>query len=77
MKICRADTVRQSPYMELIILYLSVALAISFLCSILEAVLLSTPMSFIAMKEQEGAKYAPRSCGRSRISTNPSRQSSR
>lgn len=59
MKICRADTVRQSPYMELIILYLSVALAISFLCSILEAVLLSTPMSFIAMKEQEGAKYAP------------------
>ena len=45
--------------MELIILYLSVALAISFLCSILEAVLLSTPMSFIAMKEQEGAKYAP------------------
>ena len=37
--------------MELIILYLTAALAISFLCSILEAVLLSTPMSFIAMKE--------------------------
>ena len=46
-------------HMELILLYLSAALAISFLCSILEAVLLSTPMSFIAMKEQEGAKYAP------------------
>lgn len=45
--------------MELIILYLTAALAISFLCSILEAVLLSTPMSFIAMKEKEGAKNAP------------------
>lgn len=44
--------------MELIILYLTVALAISFLCSILEAVLLSAPMSFIAMKQREGAKYA-------------------
>lgn len=45
--------------MELIVLYLSVALAVSFLCSILEAVLLSTPVSFIVMKEREGAKYAP------------------
>lgn len=40
--------------MGLIFLYLSVALGISFLCSILEAVLLSTPMSFISMKEAEG-----------------------
>lgn len=45
--------------MELILLYLSIALAVSFLCSILEAVLLSAPVSFIAMKEREGAKYAP------------------
>lgn len=44
--------------MELILLYLTAALAISFLCSILEAVLLSAPMSFIAMKQREGAKYA-------------------
>ena len=34
------------------------ALAISFLCSVLEAVLLSTPMSFITAKEQEGKKSA-------------------
>lgn len=40
--------------MGLIFLYLSVALAISFLCSLLEAVLLSTPVSFITMKESEG-----------------------
>lgn len=40
--------------MGLIILYLSGALALSFLCSILEAVLLSTPMSFISMKENQG-----------------------
>lgn len=44
--------------MELIIIYLTIALAISFLCSVLEAVLLSTPLSFIAMKEQEGVKNA-------------------
>uniref|UniRef100_UPI0040275866 CNNM domain-containing protein n=1 Tax=Prevotella sp. TaxID=59823 RepID=UPI0040275866 len=33
-------------------------MALSFLCSILEAVLLSTPMSFISMKENEGNKTA-------------------
>ena len=38
-----------------LLLYLFSALIISFLCSILEAVLLSTPMSFITMKEQEGS----------------------
>ncbi len=42
--------------MVLIIVYLSLALGISFLCSILEAVLLSTPMSFISIKEAEGAR---------------------
>ena len=42
----------------MIFVYLFGALAISFLCSILEAVLLSTPMSFITAKEQEGRKSA-------------------
>lgn len=43
---------------EYIVLYLLLALAISFLCSVVEAVLLSTPVSFISMKEEEGAKNA-------------------
>ena len=33
-------------------------MAISFLCSILEATLMSTPISFITMKEEEGSKQA-------------------
>lgn len=45
--------------MTLILLYLFGALAVSFLCSVLEAVLLSTPVSYICMKEQQGAKSAP------------------
>lgn len=44
--------------MFIILLYLFGALAISFLCSILEAVLLSTPVSFISMKESQGVKSA-------------------
>lgn len=44
--------------MTFIFLYLFGALAISFLCSILEAVLLSTPVSFISMKENQGVKTA-------------------
>ena len=44
--------------MGLIILYFLGALALSFLCSVLEAVLLSTPMSFISMKENQGNKTA-------------------
>lgn len=46
--------------MGLLLLYLFTALAFSFLCSVLEAVLLSTPMSFITMKESEGDRRAPR-----------------
>lgn len=42
----------------MIFIYLFGALGISFLCSVLEAVLLSTPMSFITAKEQEGRKAA-------------------
>lgn len=44
--------------MELVLLYLFGALALSFLCSVLEAVLLSTPISFISMKEKQGVKSA-------------------
>ena len=44
--------------MELVILYLLLALIVSFLCSVLEAVLLSTPVSFITMKQQQGAANA-------------------
>ena len=44
--------------MEFILLYLFGALALSFLCSVLEAVLLSTPVSFISMKQNEGASGA-------------------
>lgn len=42
--------------MTLLIVYLLIAVGVSFLCSILEAVLLSITPSFIALKEQEGAK---------------------
>ena len=42
--------------MTLIFLYLFGALAVSFLCSVLEAVLLSTPISFISMKEAQGGE---------------------
>lgn len=44
--------------MGLVLLYLFLAISVSFLCSVLEAVLLSTPVSFIAMKEQEEARNA-------------------
>lgn len=44
--------------MTIILLYLFGALALSFLCSVLEAVLLSTPVSFISMKESQGDKTA-------------------
>lgn len=44
--------------MLLIFVYLIGALAVSFLCSVLEAVLLSTPVSFISMKEEQGVRTA-------------------
>ena len=46
--------------MGLLLLFLLGALAISFLCSILESVLMSTPISFITMREDEGYKPATR-----------------
>lgn len=45
-------------YMGLLFTYLAIALLFSFLCSILEAALLSTTPVFINMKIKEGRKYA-------------------
>lgn len=44
--------------MGLILLYFLGALSLSFLCSVLEAVLLSTPLSYISMRENQGSKTA-------------------
>ena len=44
--------------MGLLLLFLLGAMAISFLCSILEATLMSTPISYITMREEEGYKPA-------------------
>jgi len=44
--------------MALLIFYLLLALIVSFTCSVMEAVLLSTPASFISVKEAEGHKSA-------------------
>ncbi len=46
--------------MTLLFIYLFIALVVSFVCSIMEAVLLSTPLSFLKVKEEQGksgAKY--------------------
>lgn len=44
----------------LLVLDLILTVGISFLCSILEAVLMSTPISYITLKEQEGYRPAAR-----------------
>jgi len=44
--------------MELLILYAALAIFFSFLCSILEAVLLSITPTFIRVKKKEGKAYA-------------------
>lgn len=44
--------------MVLLLAYLFLALFISFLCSIMEAVLLSTPQSFLMVKKDSGAGWA-------------------
>jgi len=46
--------------LSLLLLFLLGAMGISFLCSILESVLLSTPLSYITMREDEGYKPATR-----------------
>lgn len=44
--------------MILLLFYLFIALFVSFLCSIMEAVLLSTPKSFLIVKQQDGNAWA-------------------
>ena len=44
--------------MTLLIVFLASAMLISFLCSVLEATLMSTPLSFITMREDDGYKPA-------------------
>lgn len=44
--------------MGTLLIYLLSALVVSFTCSILESVLMSTPISYVTMKEDEGDKYA-------------------
>lgn len=42
--------------MVLLLFYLFLALFVSFLCSVMESVLLSTPQSFLEVKKEEGIK---------------------
>ena len=44
--------------MGLLLLFLFMAMGISFLCSLLESVLMSTPISYISMREEEGDRNA-------------------
>ncbi len=44
--------------MALLLIYLLGAMSISFMCSVLEATLMSTPISYITMREEEGYKPA-------------------
>lgn len=44
--------------MFLLLFYLFLALFVSFLCSILEAVMLSTPLSYVNVKKEKGQKSA-------------------
>lgn len=44
--------------MTLLFIYLLGAMSVSFLCSVLEATLMSTPISYITMREDEGYKAA-------------------
>ena len=46
------------PIMTLLLVFLLSAMLISFLCSVLEATLMSTPLSFITMREEEGYRPA-------------------
>ncbi len=44
--------------MILLFAYLFLALGVSFICSILESVLLSTPQTFLMVSQDEGHKWA-------------------
>ncbi len=41
-----------------LLIFLLTAVVVSFMCSILESVLMSTPISYITMKEEAGSKFA-------------------
>ena len=43
-----------------LLIFLLSAMTISFLCSVLEATLMTTPISYLTMKEDEGDKHAAR-----------------
>ena len=45
-------------HVALLLMFLLGAMMISFLCSILESVLMSTPLSYISMREEEGYRKA-------------------
>ncbi len=47
-------------HLTLLLVFLLSAILISFLCSILESVLMSTPLSYITMREEEGFTPATR-----------------
>jgi len=44
--------------MVTLIFYLSLALVVSFICSLMESVLLSTPMAYLKVREEKGYKSA-------------------
>ena len=46
--------------MTLLLIFLLGSMAVSFLCSVLEATLMSTPISYITLREDEGYKPATR-----------------
>ena len=46
--------------MTALLIFLLSAIGISFLCSLLEASLMSTPVSYVTMREEEGYKPATR-----------------
>jgi len=46
--------------MALLLFYLFLALVVSFICSIMESVLLSTPPAFLVVKEEDGKAWAKR-----------------
>ena len=44
--------------MALLIVYMLGTLGVSFLCSLLESVLMSTPISYITMRKEQGYRPA-------------------
>ena len=57
--------------MALLIFFLLTTIAVSFLCSILEASLMSVPVSYVTLREEEGYKPAVRMSGYKRNTSRP------